>query len=227
MATVYAACVESNRTRPKYRLFHGPVTEEDGFPAAIDRVPGHTLFTRRIRAHGAYLGQVTGHLMFKPNAWTHAGVDNQMRAKIDHVRKRFQIICVAFAVGFKLGRGFVLFFGQAIGFATPALAQGSIMIADNRRKALVVYKEIEHFAILFTFDDQVPDCDDAIVTAQLEKLEQVSEFVKAPMNITDNDCAAHLCSLNQTNGVPHPCSSQTGSESRHLPGRGAIRLRKP
>src|SRR6267143_6540533 len=136
MTPVYAAGVETNRTRLKYWPFRGPVTEEDGFPAAIDRVPGHPLFTRRIRAHGAYLSQVAGHLMFQPNARTHAGMDNQMRAKIDHIRKGFQIICVAFAVDFKLGRDFLLFFGQAIGFATPALAQGSIMIADDRRKAV-------------------------------------------------------------------------------------------
>src|SRR5216684_1165627 len=100
MTPVYAAGVETNRTRPTYRLFHGPVTEEDDFSAAIDRVPGHTFLTRRIRAHGAYLGQVAGHLMFKPNTRTHARMNNQMRAKIDHIRKGLQIICVAFPVDF-------------------------------------------------------------------------------------------------------------------------------
>lgn len=66
------------------------------------------------------------------------------------------------------------------------------MIADDRRKALIIDKAVEHLAILFPFDDQVSDSNYPIVVSQLDQLKQVSQFVKASVNITKNDCAAHL-----------------------------------
>jgi hypothetical protein len=75
-----------------------------------------------------------------------------MRVEVDYVRQGFEIIRIALAVGGQLSRNSLLRFRQANRFATPTLSQGPIMITDNRRKPIIVNEEIEHFAILFTFD---------------------------------------------------------------------------
>jgi hypothetical protein len=64
------------------------------------------------------------------------------------------------------------------------------MITDDRRKPIIIDEKIEHFAISFTFDYHVAGRNHAIVSLRLGESEQVSEFVKATLNITDNNCAA-------------------------------------
>jgi hypothetical protein len=58
------------------------------------------------------------------------------------------------------------------------------VIADHRAEAGVSHEEIEHFAVLWTFRDQIPDRHDAIVRGKTDLLEQFHQLVVATVNVS-------------------------------------------
>src|ERR1044072_5958974 len=63
MSAVHATGIESDCERRALRLFLWPVTQQNGFRAAIDLVPGGAFASGGIRAHRANFSEVAGHLL--------------------------------------------------------------------------------------------------------------------------------------------------------------------
>lgn len=62
---------------------------------------------------------------------------------------------------------------------------------------MIVDEEIEDFAVLWPFRDQIADGDDAIVRLEIDRVEQIHQLIVATVNVADCDRSAHKESIKQ------------------------------
>src|ERR1051325_3472551 len=121
------------------------------------------------------------------HAWADAGVNHQMRAQIDHERKRIQVWQGMLFLFLQLLVRRLLRILQLELLAVPTPAQRQIMIADNCRKLPVLYKAIEYFPALWSFRNQVTDGDETVFGTEFDFDQHVFQLVVAAMNVPNDD----------------------------------------
>ena len=65
------------------------------------------------------------------------------------------------------------------------------MIADDGKKSSIFNETVENFPILFSFDNEVANCDDAIISLEIYQIEKIDQLIVTTMNVSNDDSSMH------------------------------------
>jgi hypothetical protein len=119
-------------------------------------------------------------------------MNDEMRTEIDCVREGAKEFEVTAAMGFQLGCGSFLSVSQFHRLTAPMLPQHAVLITNHGGKARVSDEEVKHILVPGTFNDQVSNRDDSVISFDGEQREQIGQLVKASVDVADYNCPAHL-----------------------------------